>query len=287
MTEKLENQPDTRPEPDTSPQHGGDAVPIPAHAPISAVAPRPTSKVADLSTSKVLAGGMAAATSAVFGSHFGAFGTVGGAAVGSVVTTVGANLYQRSLERARDRVARQIPLPATLASRTSLGAGKGAATAGCDAAGSDAAGPGAEPVVAAPAAPFPLGRLIGMSLVGAVLFFALGIGLVTGIEWAKGSPLSGGTGGTSVGQAFAPVAPNPAPIEQERPVTGSDAPSEPGTGSDGKKSDKSEKSDKSDKSDKDRSTSVVPTTPSVPLTPSAPIAPSAPLPLPGIGLPGG
>ncbi|HTK67389.1 MAG TPA: hypothetical protein VL595_33755 [Pseudonocardia sp.] len=315
MTEKLETQSDTRPEPrtraehgtrvdpGTRPEHGGEAVPIPAHAPTAAQAPRSVSKAAELTTSKVLAGGMAAATSAVLGSHFGAFGTVGGAAFGSVVTTIGANLYQRSLERARDRVARQIPMPATLVSRTSFGAARGgssqsAATAGATdavtAGTTDSAG--ATGTVHAPAATsqapagaptsFPLGRLIGMSLVGALLFFALGLGVITGIEWAKGSPLSGGTEGTSVGQALSPASRKASTPADERKPPAADVPStepsatpEPGSDSGSKKSEKSGKSDQTG--------SAVPTTPAAPVTPTAPITPSAPLPLPGIGVPSG
>ncbi len=315
MTEKPEIQPEIQPE--TRPDHGvrsdqgrvatasapGGSAPAegppPAHAPTSAQAPRPASRAADLTTSKVIAGGMAAATSAVLGSHFGAFGTVGGAAVGSVVTTVGASLYQRSLERARDRVARQIPLPATLAARTSLGAARSTAAQRAvqsGAAQSGAAQPGTaqsgaaqsygalEPSASSPApapAHFPLGRLIGMSLVGALVFFALGLGVVTGIEWAKGSPLYGGTSGTSVGQALQPATrratippPAPAPTVEDVPTTVPTPTPEPGS----KKSDKA-KSDK-DKSDEGGATQSVPETPSIPVTPS-------PLPLPGIGVPGG
>jgi len=306
MTEKPEIQPETRPDHGvrsdqgrvaTASAPGGSAPaegPPPAHAPTSAQAPRPASRAADLTTTKVIAGGMAAATSAVLGSHFGAFGTVGGAAVGSVVTTVGASLYQRSLERARDRVARQIPLPATLAARTSLGAARstaaqraaqsGAAQSGAAQSGAaqpyGALEPSASSLAPAPAH-FPLGRLIGMSLVGALVFFALGLGVVTGIEWAKGSPLYGGTAGTSVGQALQPATrrattppPAPAPRVEDVPTTAPTPAPEPGS----KKSDK-DKSDK-DKSDEGGATQSVPETPSVPVTPS-------PLPLPGIGVPGG
>jgi hypothetical protein len=226
---------------------------------------------------------MAAATSAVFGSHFGAFGTVGGAAVGSVVTTVGANLYQRSLERARDRVARQIPLPATLAARTS----QGAVRPGGAPSDVRAAVPAVTRAVAPqPAvAPFPLGRLIGMSLVGVVLFFALGIGVITGIEWVKGSPLYGGTHGTSVGQALEPVVRKPTPpVEQEIPldesaVPDTDAP-ESATPSVIPDPTSSSDSKKAEKKAKDKAKTEVP-------TPSAPLTPSNPLPLPGLGLPGG
>jgi hypothetical protein len=264
MTEKTENQTDTRPD------HGGGAVATAAHP------PRPASRVADLTTSKVVAGGMAAATSAVFGSHFGVFGTVGGAAVGSVVTTVGTNLYQRSLERARDRVARQIPLPATFAGRTGPTA-DAVPTAGIGAVGSRAS------------TSFPLGRVLRMSLVGALVFFGLGLGLVTGIEWAKGSPLSGGTRGTTVGAALSPArvtAPATVP-ELQDPESSEPAPS---AVPDSKQLEKAqEKAEKERaKANKDVPAPDLPITPSTPLPqPSAPLPqPSTPLPLPLIGFPG-
>lgn len=247
-------------QPDTRPDRGGDALPTTGAA----------SRAAQLSTTKVLAGGMAAATSAVLGSHFGASGTVGGAAVGSVITTIGTNLYQRSLERARDRVARQLPLPSALTSR-------GAPTTFVTTTDEQ------EPTVAESAspavrAPFPVGRWLRVSLVGALLAFGLSLGLVTGIEWATGSPLSGGAGTTSLGQVLAPAPvdpPNTPPPRQpdtsvpQTPVpTPSPAPS-PSSGP--------EHSPTSAKQHP-KSTYTVPTPP-VTITPSAPLPlPSAPLP---------
>jgi hypothetical protein len=255
-------------QPDTLPDRGGDALPTTGAA----------SQAAQLSTTKVLAGGMAAATSAVLGSHFGASGTVGGAAVGSVITTIGTNLYQRSLERARDRVARQLPLPSALTSR-------GAPTTFVTTTDeqeptvAESAGPAAR-------APFPVGRWLRVSLVGALLAFGLSLGLVTGIEWVTGSPLSGGAGTTSLGQVLAPApidppnTPPPGQPDTSVPQTPVPTPSPEHTGTSTKQHPKS--------------TYTVPTpplsiTPSKDTVPTPPVSitPSSPLPLPRIGLPGG
>src|SRR5947208_3747193 len=71
-------------------------------------APAPT-KV-DLTLNKVIAGAGAAATSAVLGSYFGASGTVAGAALGSVASTVATTFYQHSLDRTRDTVLARVRL---------------------------------------------------------------------------------------------------------------------------------------------------------------------------------
>jgi hypothetical protein len=140
-----------------------------------------------------------------------------------------------------------------------------------------------------------------MSLVGVLLFFLVGLGVITGIEWVKGSPLSGGDKGTTVGQALSPVvrAAEPvdqAPVDQEPSETNSEVPSTepsvtPGLGTDpgGAIAPKPEKG-KTNPRDVVPTTPLVPTTPPVPTTPAVPTAPavpSAPLPLPDIGLPGG
>jgi hypothetical protein len=228
-------------------------------------APAPVAKAADLTASKVVAGGMAAATSAVLGSHFGASGTVGGAAVGSIITTVGTNLYQRSLERARDRVTRQLPLPAVRAPHTATSAPPG-------------------PDQARPASgQARLGRLVAVSVLAALLCFGLGLGLITGIEWVKGSPLSGGNAGTSLEHAFTPSPPSAPPsiaplspppsTEPESSVTQTPLPS-PEPNSDLLHPDTSTK-------DKPKSKDSL--SPQVSIVPSSPL----PLPLPEIGLPGG
>src|SRR5580765_4046387 len=62
----------------------------------------------DFTVNKVLAGAGAAATSAVMGSFFGAMGTVTGAAVGSIASTVVTQLYEVSLDRTKDTVTSKL-----------------------------------------------------------------------------------------------------------------------------------------------------------------------------------
>ncbi|MCD2190656.1 hypothetical protein [Actinomycetospora soli] len=72
----------------------------------SAAEPEETTKASatGLTLPQILAGALAAATAAILGSFLGVIGTIGGAAVASVVSTVGSALYQKSLERTRDAV---------------------------------------------------------------------------------------------------------------------------------------------------------------------------------------
>lgn len=160
----------------------------------------PGSKAADLTLTKVLAGGMAAATSAVLGSQFGTPGTVGGAAAGSVITMVGTSIYQRSLERTRDRVVQRMPRPAVgktgRAATTTPYPRSGPASARKVSAASDPD----RPARAAPSKR----RWTLVLLVGPLLVFAIGMGAVTGIEWIKGSALSGSPGQTSIGEVLSP-----------------------------------------------------------------------------------
>jgi hypothetical protein len=246
------------------------------------------SKATELSTSKVVAGGMAAATSAVLGSQFGAFGTVGGAAVGSVVTTVGTSLYQRSLEHARSRVTARLPMQVgrgqqppeggippsatvrnTAADTVELTSAQGVAPGRAERAVPGRAGKAA-PGRAGKAAPGRAGKAAPAErvpprhwaralLIGTALVFCLGLALVTGIEWVKGSPLSGGSGGTSVG---AVLEQSPAPKDTD----GS-------TGTEDRDPDRDTGADSTDPTSSDR----------VPL-PTAPRVPSA-VPTPGPVLP--
>jgi hypothetical protein len=135
---------------------------------------------------------MAAATSAVLGSYFGAIGTVGGAAAGAAATTITTTLYQRSLERTRDTVKARV-------ARKSEGT-----------------------VARGPRPRIPRHPSVAVLLGGTVLIFAVGLAVVTAVEWVKGSPLSGGDSGTSVGrviapQPVAPPVPEPAPPEDTAP----------------------------------------------------------------------
>lgn len=152
-----------------------------------------TTKPADLSISKVLAAGGAAATSAVLGSYLGAAGTVSGAAVGAVASTVAAVVYQRSIERTRVTVLGRIrpvpvpsprPAPPEESDRTVL----------------------LRPGLRRPT------RRVRAVLLG-VLAFVLALGAITGIEWARGETLTTGETGTSVGRVVAPP-----PAAEEEPA---------------------------------------------------------------------
>lgn len=142
-----------------------------------------------LKTNQVMAGALAAATAAVLGSTLGVAGTVLGATVASLVTTVGSAVYQRSLERTTEGV-RTI--------RTKV----------VTRAGSTVVETTPEPEEPTP----PRGRRLRPAalLAAVVVAFALGMGLVTGLEWLRGTSLTG-TEGTTVGGLIAPR-PNPHPV---------------------------------------------------------------------------
>ncbi|GEL20506.1 hypothetical protein [Pseudonocardia asaccharolytica] len=171
----------------------------------------------DLSINKVVAGAGAAATSALFGSFFGVSGTVAGAALGSVIITVGSTIYQRSLDRTRDEVKARIKLP----SGRTVDVKRDAPTKAIDLSKQitiplQRTGPGgvlrpvsqhasgqptqhsAPPTSARRLNPRRVLVLSGVT----VVIFVLGLLVVTGIEWAKGSPISGGDAGTSVGRVL-------------------------------------------------------------------------------------
>jgi len=159
-----------------------------------------------LSTSKVLAGGLAAATSAVLGSYLGVFGTVGGAAAGAVATALSTEIYQRSLERTSDHL------------RSRVG-GR----------------PRGRQPQAARTANVRHRRAWPRVLACSVVIFALGIGAVSGVEWIKGGPLSGGTQGTSLGRVLpiklAPVVDGLLGSSDQGSAKQSDHPSDSGSGS--------------------------------------------------------
>jgi hypothetical protein len=168
--------------------------------PAERTAPEPTQtkEASDLSVNKVLAGAGAAATSAILGSYFGVAGTVTGAAVGSVASTLTTTLYQRSLDRTRD----------TLVARIRLTSGRPTAVADAQTTELTVPMPRVSPeaettqlqVEPAIRRPRRAWLLAGVT----VLVFVLGLLAVTGIEWAKGSTLSTGQPGTSVGRVLAP-----------------------------------------------------------------------------------
>jgi hypothetical protein len=136
----------------------------------------PSSEV--LSVSKVVAGGMAASTSAVLGSYLGAFGTVGGAAFGAVATAVVSHFYQQSIDTMDNRVKSKVR---TVRGRPAL----------------EPAAPVQHGTTTRPAGNRGV-RALTVLAAGTLMIFLLALALVTGIEWAKGSSLSGGLGSTSL-----------------------------------------------------------------------------------------
>ncbi len=187
-------------------------------------------KEPDLTVNKVLAGAGAAATSAVLGSFWGAAGTVLGAALGSVISMIATTIYHRSLDRTRDTVKARIRLAG---GRTVDVAGKVEVPAPPVAAEGE---PGQARVYVTPAesaeepttvvsavstaAPRRPGRRWLVLTALAVGAFLIGLLAVTGVELLKGSTLTRGETGTSVGRVVdpRPVSPDPAEsTETEEP----------------------------------------------------------------------
>ena len=266
----------------------------------------------DLTVNKVIAGAGAAATSAVLGSFFGAMGTVTGAAVGSIASTMVTSLYEHSLNRTQDTVAARL--------RRRRSATDTAAAAGATAAAADVTmpmprittGPDGQPTTLLPptgrpgdpattvlggdtptrqvgdgAGPTrrlgngggtspvpppkrPWGRWIGAT----VTVFLLGLLVVTGIELAKGSTLTRGQEGTSVGRVLerAPAedttTPTPTPTETTEPTSTEEATTTTEPSATEEATDSAESSAESSASrrvnlDPESSSSAVPTTTSV------------------------
>jgi hypothetical protein len=161
--------------------------------------------------SQVLAGALAAVTAALIGSTMGVAGTVVGAGVASIVSTLGGALYLRSIERTTDSVrtvrakvvgksggttvlvADQDPGEEPPATGEEVEAATRDDGAGDDGAKGDEAGGDEQadrPPVARRKLRWP------MVVVGSLAAFALGMLAVTGLEWLRGESLSGGTGTT-------------------------------------------------------------------------------------------
>jgi len=173
--------------------------------------------------SQVMAGAMAAVTAAVLGSTMGFAGTVVGAGLASVVTTVGGALYLRSIQRTKQGVATVRDMVVARAGATSVTLAEERPATEAEAAAAGLAAPGepgesaddpdtAEPAWPAagddagerteivPAAAPARRKLRWPALIAAsVLAFALGMVVITGVEWLRGEPLSGGDG-TTIGR---------------------------------------------------------------------------------------
>jgi hypothetical protein len=196
--------------------------------------------------SQVVAAALAAVTAALLGSTMGVAGTVVGAGLASVVSTVGGALYLRSIQRTGQGVRTVRDRVVTRAGSTTVTVTEGEPDGTPD-----------DPEERPP-------RTARLSwpavVVGSALAFVLGMAVITGVEWLRGEPLSGGDGttvegivrphpggrGTNDRDDDAPPAPTgrptapPAPgtstvtVTEEPPPTSedqqpSDPPSEPGT----------------------------------------------------------
>jgi hypothetical protein len=155
----------------------------------------------ELSVTQLIAGAAATITATIASSYFGVGGTLIGAGAVSVLSTVGATVYQHFLDRGKARIAAKIPVR--------VGGGE--------------------------AAPPPSGEARRRAwpkwyvLLGAAtgVFLAV-MGLVTAFELVTGKPLAntvrGRTGGgTSVVPVRRPAHHRPAPAASHRPTAEPDA----------------------------------------------------------------
>lgn len=141
--------------------------------------------------SQVLAGALAAVTAAVLGSTMGVAGTVVGAGLASIVTTLGGALYLRSIQRTKQGVRSVRNKVVTRAGGTTVTLIEEGPEPGSDEHTDDEHTDEEQPQAT---------RRVRWPtvVVGSVLAFVLGMMAVTGVEWLRGEQLSGGEG-TTVG----------------------------------------------------------------------------------------
>lgn len=173
--------------------------------------------------SQVSAGALAAVTAALLGSTMGVAGTVVGAALASVVSTVGGALYLRSIQRTTRSVR---TVKAKVVGRSGGATVLVATDDPDDPDDPDGPAPGDEVEAAAEPddrPPVERRRLRWpMLVVGSLAAFALGMVAVTGVEWLRGEPLSGGTGttfGSIVDHDGAARQPVDHPVDPATPTT--------------------------------------------------------------------
>jgi hypothetical protein len=155
---------------------------------------------AGLTVSKVVAGAGAAATTAVVGSVYGADGTVVGAAVGSIVSAVAAATYERSLDQTRKIVTTRVRRGGEDVEITQVMSTEAIAAEVTQVIPAQRPATGAHPTGSIAPAVRPRRARWPFFAGAAVLIFAVGMLLVTGIEFFTGGPvLSSNQSGTSVG----------------------------------------------------------------------------------------
>jgi hypothetical protein len=201
--------------------------------------------------SQVLAGAMAAVTAALIGSTMGVAGTVVGAGLASVISTVGGALYLRSIERTRESVRTVVKAKVVGRSggatvlvsdeKPATGEVVEADTESEDAGERSADEPEEKPAENAEDGqtsddrpPVTRRRLRWPVLVvTSIAAFALGMLVITGVEWLRGEPLSGGSGttfdsivephrdsgGGDGGQPVSPTTSDTAPTDTNAPTS--------------------------------------------------------------------
>jgi len=204
----------------------------PGRSLVATTVAEPATTKKDLTVNKVLAGAGAAATSAVFGSYFGAAGTVAGAALGSVVTTLATTMYQRSLDRTREIALQKVKLPGRGDTKVLAEPVDPLATIPLQR--GSARAPLLEPVLpAAPKRAWLTRKRVLVAVGSAVAAFLIGLLVITGVEWVKGSPISGGESGTSVSRVVTggtAADTGTTETEESTPTTTEQAPDEESTG---------------------------------------------------------
>lgn len=148
--------------------------------------------------SQVVAGALAAVTAAFLGATLGVAGTVLGAGIASIVTTVGSAIYLRSIQRTRRsvRTVRERVVTRSgrqLGERASGDPAEDIADDPVEDAGADQDTVDDDTDPTRPARRQPSWAAVAGAT---VLAFVLGMLLITGVEWARGGPLSGGDGTT-------------------------------------------------------------------------------------------
>ncbi|WP_290056793.1 hypothetical protein [Amycolatopsis solani] len=172
-----------------------------------------TEEKSGLRIAQVAAAALAAVTAALLGSTLGVAGTVVGAGVASVVSTVGGELYLRSLQRTREAALKARVL----------------ATSGIRRRGP--AEPGEIPIAEQPTVQLPkpaedgpsrLRKLRWPLIIGTSLAaFAVAIVVIVGFESATGTQIGGGTG-TSIGKIFGGGGGHTDPTPSTTPTTSTD-----------------------------------------------------------------
>ena len=204
---------------------------------------------ASLTVSKVVAGAGAAATTAVVGSVSGADGTVVGAAVGSIVSAVAAATYERSLDQTRKIVTTRVRRGGEDVEVTQVMSTEALAAEVTQVIPVQRPPTGAHPTGSIAPAVRPRRARWPFFAGAAVLIFAVGMLLVTGIEFFTGGPvLSSNQSGTSVGTLLregpgaqsAPTTeeatPTASPTDESAPTKSASASSTKRSGSDARSS---------------------------------------------------